>query len=167
MTTFTRDTDGIPRCQILIDGKPCNGQMLLTQDGHYLACENIHGKLFQVNSDQANLIRQTYRDRDNPSKALLNRRWKETLLVAVKVGAVTRTAYSRDKAGDVKKRVAVYKIDEAMYEVANTATQDTKTVGHEVVACMVSKSGVRSAKRFAPITLTEAQTKKLQDKVKP
>lgn len=166
MTTFIHDSDGIPRCQVLVDGKPCNGFLYLTADSHYLACEKLHGKLFQVNGDQANLIRQAYRNRDAPSQSLLNRRWKETLPVAVKIGTFTRTVYNKDKATDVKERIAFYKIGETLYETHTTATQRTKTVGREVVACVVSKSGVKSAKLFAPLSLTEDQVAKLQKKVK-
>ena len=166
MTTFTRDSDGIPRCQFIIDGSPCNGAMFLTPDNHYLVCHYGHGKLIPIRSDEANLVRQAYRDRDNPSQALLNRRWKEILPVAIKTGTVTRTAYSRDKMADVKERVAVYKVAETMYEVAKPATQSTKTVVREIVACAVSKSGRKSAKLFAPISLTGEQIAKLQKKAK-
>jgi len=166
MTTFTRDSDGIPRCQFIIDGSPCNGAMLLTPDNHYLVCHYGHGKLIPIRSDEANLVRQAYRDRDNPSQALLNRRWKEALPVAVKIGTFTRTAYDRDKQSDVKERIAVYKVAETMYETTCPATQLTGTVGRNVVACVVSKSKVRSAKLFAPLSLTEEQISKLQKKAK-
>lgn len=160
MTAFTYDADGIPRCQILIDGKPCNGFLLLTQDSRYLTCERLHGKLFPVDSDQADLVRQAYRNRDTPSPSLLKRRWKETLLVAVKIGTFTKTAC--DLGVVRKERVTAYQIAEAMYKVVNTATQSTKASGLEVVACAVSKSGSRSVKLFAPLALTQEQIEKLK-----
>ena len=155
MTTFTRDADGILRCKV------CNGQMILTQDNHYVVCENGHGKLFPVNGSQAVLIRQAYRNRDNPSQAILNQRWKEGLPVAVKIGTVTKTDPFQQ---DTKKRVAVYKIADSVYEAFAPATQRTGTVLREVVACVVSKSGSRSAKLFAPLSLTDKQLAKLQKK---
>ena len=157
MNTFPLAASGIPHCQILVNGQPCNALLHLTADSRYLICLNCDSKLIPVDSDRANLVRQAYRDRDNPSQALLNRRWKEALPVAVKTGTFTRTAYSRDKMADVKERVAVYKVAETMYEVAKPATQSTKTVGREIVACAVSKSGRKSAKLFAPISLTGEQ----------
>ncbi len=163
MTIFTRDADGIPRCQVLVDGKPCNGPLYLTADGHNLACIDkcFHGKLIPVTKDQAEIIRQAYRRRDNPSQAELNRRWKESLPVAVKVGAVTKTACDRDVV--TKKRVTAYQIAEAMYKVVQAvATKDTIASGLNLVACVVNKSGSRSAKVFAPLTLTQDQIEKLK-----
>ena len=166
MNTFPLAASGIPHCQILVNGQPCNALLHLTADSRYLICLNCDSKLIPVDSDQANLVRQAYRDRDNPSQALLNRRWKEILPVAIKTGTVTRTAYSRDKMADAKERVAVYKVAETLYETHTPATQRTKTIGREVVACVVSKSGSRSAKLFAPLSLTEEQIAKLQKKAK-
>ena len=161
MTTFTRDADGIPHCQILVDGEPCNGFMYLTSDSRYLACEKFHGKLFPVDSNQATAVRQVYRQRDNPSQADLDQRWKTGLPVAIKIGTVTKTDPFQQ---DTKKRVAVYKIADSVYEAFAPATQRTGTVLREVVACVVSKSGSRSAKLFAPLSLTDKQLAKLQKK---
>jgi hypothetical protein len=157
MTTYTYDHDGIPRCQA------CNGQMILTQDGHYLVCEHGHGKLVPITSEKAYLIRQAYKNRDDPSQAILTQRWKENLPVAVKIGTFTKTDPFQQ---DSKKRVAVYKVADSVYEVFAPATQRTGTVERQIVACVVSKSDSRSAKLFAPLPLTEEQVAKLQKKAK-
>lgn len=165
MTTFlAHDLDGIPRCQVPVDGKPCNGPLYLTTDGHNLACgeKYFHGKLIPVTKEQASLIRSAYQRRDNPSKAVLTSRWKESLPVAVKLGAITRTVCNLGVVA--KERVTVYQIDEAMYRVVGTATRETKPCDLEVVACVVSKSGSRSAKVFAPLNLTQDQIEKLKKK---
>lgn len=160
MTTFTRDADGIPRCHILVDGQPCNGFLFLSQNNHYLVCEKNHGKLIPVDRDQAEIIRQAYRNRDNPSQSYLDRRWKESLPVAVKLGAITRTVC--DLGVVRRERVTAYEIAEAMYKVMDTATRETKPCDLEVIACAVSASGSRSAKVFAPLTLTKEQIEKLK-----
>ena len=160
MTTFTRDADGIPRCQVMVDGKPCNGALFLSQDNHYLVCPENHGKLIPVNSDQATLVRQAYRNRDNPSEAYLNRRWKESLPIAVKLGTITRTVCNLGVVA--KEQVTAYQIAEETYKVMDSATRETKPCDLEIIACVISKSGSRSAKVFAPLTLTDDQIEKLQ-----
>lgn len=162
MTTFTRDANGIPRCQVQIDGKPCNEPLFLNQDSHYLVCPANHGRLIPVDSDQATLVRQAYRNRDNPSEAYLDRRWKESLPVAVKLGTITRTVCNLGVVA--KERVTAYQIGEAMYKVVDAATRKTEPRGLNIIACSVSKSGSRSAKEFAPLTLTQDQIEKLQKK---
>lgn len=142
MTTFKRDHDGIPRCQA------CNGQMILTQDSHYLVCENGHGKLVSVDVARATIIRQAYKRRDNPSKADLDRRWKDGLPVAVKVGTITRETYERDKTANRKEQVAIYKIGEHLCESFCSADPETIATVQQYVGCTVSKSGVKSAKLF-------------------
>lgn len=145
MTTFTRDSDGIPRCQVLVNGQPCNGFLLLTQDNHYLVCEHCHGKLIPIDSAQATLIRQAYKRRDDPSKAELNRRWKETLPVAVKVGTITKTDPVQSH---IKKQVHVYKLYERLCQLVRTADRNTTASVQQYVGCTVSKSGSRSVKLF-------------------
>lgn len=166
MTVLVYDSDGIPRCQLPVNDQPCNGFLFLTQDNHNLVCEKFHGKLIPVDIAQAALIRQAYKRRDDPSKAELNRRWKEALPVAIKIGTFTRTAYSRDKAADVKERVAIYEIDETLYETVFSAKQDIVAIGLQVVSCVVSKSGIKTAKLLEPISLTEQQVAKIQKKHK-
>lgn len=160
MTTFTCDADGIPLCQFLVDRKPCNEPLFLSQDSHYLVCPANHGKLIPVDSDQATLVRQAYRNRDNPSEAYLNRRWKESLPTAFKLGTLTRTVCNLGVVA--KERVTVYQIAEALYKVMDVATRKTKPSGLDLVACAVSKSGSRSAKVFTPLTLTQDQIEKLK-----
>lgn len=162
MTTFNRDANGIPRCQFLVDGKPCNEPLFLNQDSRYLVCPANHGRLIPVDSDQAALIRQAYRNRDNPSEAYLDRRWKQSLPVAFKLGAVTRTVCNLGVVA--KERVTAYQIGEAMYKVVDAATRKTKPSDLEVVACAASKSGSRSAKLFTPLTLAQDQIEKLKKK---
>jgi hypothetical protein len=163
MTTFLAiDADGLPRCQIPVDGQPCNGLMYLTPDGHYLACEKPHGRLIPVNSDRASLVRKAYRRRDNPSQADLTRRWKEALPVAVKLG----TIYKMTDRG-VRQRVAVYRVAEVLCESVSPANQETETTGQQTVACVLSRSGGRAAKLFAPVlNLTKEQVAKLTKKAK-
>lgn len=162
MTTLNRDADGIPRCQVLVDGKPCNGPLYLTADGHNLACieKCFHGRLIPVTKDQAVIIRQAYQRRDSPSQAELNRRWKESLPVAVKIGTLTRTVCNLGVVA--KERVTVYQIAESLYKVMDVATRKTKPSGLNLVACAVSRSGSRSAKLFTPVTLTQDQIEKLK-----
>lgn len=162
MPTFTRDSYGIPHCQVPIDGKPCNGELFLSQDSHYLVCPENHGKLIPVDSVQAMLVRKAYRNRDNPSEAYLDRRWKESLPSAVKLGTLTRTVCNLGVVA--KERVTVYQIAEALYKVMDVATRKTKPSGLDLVACAVSKTGSRSAKLFTPVTLTQDQIEKLKKK---
>ena len=162
MPTFTRDSYGIPHCQVPIDGKPCNEALFLSQDSHYLVCPENHGKLIPVDSVQAMLVRKAYRNRDNPSEAYLDRTWKASLPVALKLGTITRTAC--DLGHVAKERVTVYQIAEAMYKVIGAATRETKPCDRDLVACAVSKTGSRSAKLFTPVTLTQDQIEKLKKK---